>query len=362
VSRERWRVEVITSRERLSELGPAWSDLFEQDARATPFQSPEWLLAWADCFAEHGSLRVVVLWNGERVLLWLPLRLSERDGLRSLSWLGAGVSDYLDVLAAPAAGTEAFDVLLGVLRELATDADQIDLGDLPAHSPLLALPQPRLQLEPAAICPRIEPGSDPEAYLRSMPAWLVRNLKQSERRLRARGELLWRSADAATTQPLLEAFFELHAARWHARGSSGVLAHPSVQAFHRLAAPRLLARRLLALEVLFLDARPVAAVYSLRRADTYLYLTGFDPSVETVSLGSLLFWRTIRRAIQERCEGVDLLRGQEPYKYHWGARDTQTYRLASTALAQQTSTPAAQAACGATGSARPNNCLRTKSA
>jgi CelD/BcsL family acetyltransferase involved in cellulose biosynthesis len=362
VTRQRWRIEVVTQPERLAAIEGAWRELFQQDLGATPFQSPDWLLPWAECFAARGSLRVIVLWDGTRALLCLPLLLVERGGQRTLSWLGAGLSDYLDVLASPGAGSDALAAALAVARELATEADRIELADVPANSSLLSTRAPGLQVAPGSICPRLQPGGDLAAYERRLPAWLARNLQRSERRLRARGRTHWRSAESGGAPELLEAFFELHAARWQARGTPGVLDHSSVRAFHHRAAARLLARGLLALDVLFLGDRPVAAGYAFVRSRAYLYLTGFDPSLQGVSLGSLVIWQAIRRALQERREAVDFLRGQEPYKYAWGATDTQTYQLVLSPTALQSGSANDQAARGATGSASPSNCCRTSSA
>jgi CelD/BcsL family acetyltransferase involved in cellulose biosynthesis len=359
MTRQRWQIEVVTEPERLAAIEAPWRELFQQAPDATPFQSPDWLLPWAECFAARGSLRVIVLWAGTRALLCLPLLLVERGGQRTLGWLGSGLSDYLDVLASPAAGSDALAQALAAARELAADADGIELGDVPANSLLLAAHPSELALEvaPGAICPRLRPGVELSAYERSLPAWLARNLQRSERRLHARGHAHWRSADSASAPALLEALFELHAARWRARGTPGVLAHPSVQAFHRKAAARLLARGLLALDVLCLGDRPVAAGYALVRSRAHLYLTGFDPNLEGVSLGSLVIWRAIRRALQEQRESVDFLRGQEPYKYAWGAADTHTYQLSLHARpAPQTGSARDQAARGETGSPRPSNC------
>lgn len=362
MTRQRWQIEVVTEVERLAAIEAAWSELFREDRSATPFQSPDWLLPWAECFAEPGGLRVIVLWSGGRALLCLPLLLVDRGGQRTLCWLGAGLSDYLDVLASPAAGADALAEVLAAARELASDAHRVELGDVPGKSLLLATPEFGLQVVPSAICPRLHPGPDVAAYERRLPAWLARNLQRSERRLYARGQPRWQRADLASAPALLEAFFELHGACWQARGTPGVLEHPSVRAFHRSAAPRLLERGLLALEVLCLGERPVAAGYALVRSHAHLYLTGFDPTLEGVSLGSLVIWRAIRRALEEQRESVDFLRGQEPYKYAWGATDTQTYQLLLSASQQRPSSVTDQAARGATGSARPSSCWRTKSA
>jgi CelD/BcsL family acetyltransferase involved in cellulose biosynthesis len=343
------RVEIITHAERLRAFEPEWQELFAADRAATPFQSPDWLLPWAECFAEQGTLRVIVLWVGARAVLCWPLRLLQHDGQRRLGWLGEGLSDYLDVLATPDADERAFELGWAALRELEADADRVELGDLPERSPLLRAPRPGWSVRAGAVCPKLEPGSDALAFVRSLPTWLARNLRNSERRLELRGAPKWRIAGASDAGALLQDLFALHGARWRARGEAGVLDHPSVQAFHRAAAPRLIARRLLQLEVASWAGRALAAAYSLVRGHTYLYLTGFDPSIEGVSLGSLVIGRVIQRSIVEGRQEVDFLRGQETYKYAWGATDRRSYVLQREARPRQ-------AARGESGSASPSSC------
>jgi CelD/BcsL family acetyltransferase involved in cellulose biosynthesis len=322
------RIELVTELGRLLAIEPALQQLYARAAGATPFQSPDWLLPWAEAFPGGGAQRSLVLWQRDRALAWLPLVLASRAGESTLAWLGEGLSDYLDIVADPAAASAALSDLWEALRSEARAVDRVDLNDVPAQSPLRteleSLPIARCEI--AAFCPVLSPGPDRGAYLRGLPPWLQRNVTRSLGRLARQGELSWRRM-ASGEHALLDVFFELHSARWAAQGEPGVLAHPSVRAFHRQAAPRLIARGLLELDVLFCAGRPVAASYALVRSGAHLYLNGFDPSVAGVSLGSLVIEHAIGSAIEQRRERVDLLRGQEPYKYAWGARDTNTYRL-----------------------------------
>jgi CelD/BcsL family acetyltransferase involved in cellulose biosynthesis len=324
-----FRVEVVTERNRLWALEVELLDLFARDRRATPFQSPDWLLPWVDCFTESGELRVIIVRKEGRAVVCLPLRLVERDGQRTLVWLGEGISDYLDVLLDGFAGAGARSVALQALHRVAGEAERVILGDLPEHSPLLALPEQALLLErrPGSVCPSLRPSTDVAHFEASLPRWIVRNVQRSQARLARRGRVVWERAHPGNAVALVDAFMALHTARWRAAGSGGVLEHPSVRAFHQKAAPRLIERGNLELDVLYLSDRPVAASYVLVRSEAYLYLTGFDPALENVSLGSVLIYRAILRAIERRRGVCDFLRGQEPYKYDWGARDTPTYCL-----------------------------------
>ena len=59
------------------------------------------------------------------------------------------------------------------------------------------------------------------------------------------------------------------------------------------------------------------------------FKTGLDPSLDKLSLGSLVIERAIERATQSGAPVFDFLRGAEDYKYAWGAADAFTYAARS---------------------------------
>ena len=97
--------------------------------------------------------------------------------------------------------------------------------------------------------------------------------------------------------------------------------------FLREAVPELLSAGLLRLYGLRLDGRIVAGLLALhdgRRA--HGYLTGFDPGLGNLGLGSILIGHVMTEAHREGLAEMHFLRGQEPYKYTWGAEDRPTFR------------------------------------
>ena len=102
----------------------------------------------------------------------------------------------------------------------------------------------------------------------------------------------------------------------------------AVRRFHREAAPGLLARGALCLYAMRLDGDVVATLYTLRhRGRVFLYLSGFEPAAARLNPGTLLIGHAIEEAAREGAAEVDFLRGGEPYKYTWGARDRPVWRL-----------------------------------
>jgi CelD/BcsL family acetyltransferase involved in cellulose biosynthesis len=120
----------------------------------------------------------------------------------------------------------------------------------------------------------------------------------------------------------LDQLVRLHGARWATRGEDGVLADDPVLRFHALALPRLVVAGLARLSTLTIEGQVVGAHYGLQSGPrAYAYLGGFDPSFSFESPGTILVGRAIEAARQDGATEFHFLRGQEAYKYEWGAAD-----------------------------------------
>src|SRR5207244_7775209 len=140
--------------------------------------------------------------------------------------------------------------------------------------------------------------------------------------LERRGAVRVEGATSANLDELLEALFALHAARWQRRGLPGVLADDVVQQFTRDAARRMLDAGALRMEATRVDERIVAVFYGFAFGDTvYYYLSGYDPELEKLSVGTLMVAHAVEQAARDGAATFDFLRGAEEYKYAWGGKD-----------------------------------------
>ena len=154
-----------------------------------------------------------------------------------------------------------------------------------------------------------------------IPARKLRKLRMARHRVARRNGQIER-ADAASASLHLDALFRLHAARWESRGERGVLADAAVRRFHISALPGLVGHDLLRSYLLRIEGRVAGIFYGFQSGDRLLaYLGGFDPDFGFESPGTVLMGHAIEVAIGEGLREVLLLRGQEPYKYEWGAID-----------------------------------------
>ena len=100
-----------------------------------------------------------------------------------------------------------------------------------------------------------------------------------------------------------------------------------VQRFHRDAARRMLAAGALRLYATRLAGRVVAVFYGFALGGTtYYYLSGYDPELEKLSIGTLIVAHAMEEAVREGAAVFDFLRGAEEYKFAWGATERMNRR------------------------------------
>ena len=82
------------------------------------------------------------------------------------------------------------------------------------------------------------------------------------------------------------------------------------------------------LSLMRVDGHAVAANFSFDYEDRiYLYNSGYDPSERDLSAGIVLLAQNIEQAIQSGRSSLDMLRGDEAYKYRFAAKDEIIYRI-----------------------------------
>lgn len=323
------RVRHCTRREELEAEERRWTALWARVPNATPFQHPAWLLPWMRVLGPE-RLHGFVASRGEELAALLPLFPWVDAGRPRLSLLGAGISDYLDPLVEGDV-REIWPALSGALSAADLQLEHCELTDLSARCALVGVAEVGAEVDQVGVCPALDLPESYSEYSNALPGWLRRNVKQGLSRAQRHGVITFRRATPEDVGERLEALIRLHALEWGARGQSGVLADERVASFHRQAAPGLVRAGLLRLEVMELEGEPIAALYGLvgqRRA--YQYIGGYHPEYSRWNLGSVMIARAIEEAIDRGLCQYDFLRGAEPYKYAWGARDVPLQRLSWT--------------------------------
>jgi CelD/BcsL family acetyltransferase involved in cellulose biosynthesis len=347
-----------------------WDGMAGRSPWATPFSSWAFQRAWWDAYGDNAHEETLLVCrdgagaDGDPIAI-VPLmhrhEVEPSDELthstirhgrpRSLTpvpgnaraiFFGASYhADYATLLAAPgdlpAVAASVADYLASPASR---DWDAVDLRRLrcvdPAGHALAAALGAReiangwtLNIDREDVCPvvTLPEVDDIEAYLATLGKKERHEVRRKVRRAAGVGEIRLRES----TDPLaeLDDFIDLHQKRW---GDDGLF--PPTKGGDQ---SRLFVRRLfelfgpdggLGLTFLTVGDRRIAAGIHFETTDSLLfYNAGIDPDARDLSPGVVMTWAYIRRCLERGLRRLDFLRGDESYKYEWGAIDEPIQRV-----------------------------------
>lgn len=320
-------IEVLQDADALARAETDWWDLWRRSPEASPFQAPAWLLPWWEVF-QPGELRTVAVRDGGRLVALAPLYREDGPYGRRLLPLGIGLSDLSDWLIDPACPDAAGAALAALLAF--DDWDVLSLEDLRPGAAALAFASPSglsERVEAQSACPVLALPGPGGTLGDALPAGKLRKLRMARNRSARRSGFAVEAVGTEAVDAFLDELFDLHGSRWATRGESGVLSDAQVRRFHAVSASRMAAQGLARMYRMRIEGTIVGAFYGLADAGSvYAYLGGFDPAFAFESPGTVLIGHAIEAAIGEGARAFDFLRGQEPYKYEWGAQDRWSQR------------------------------------
>jgi CelD/BcsL family acetyltransferase involved in cellulose biosynthesis len=325
------RVERVSGWDALGIGEAGWNRLVERCRAPVPFSTWQFQTAWYHAFAP-GPLHLFAAQDGagEWVGL-LPLyETASPEGpvLRLVG--GTDVADYLDLIAVAGREEEVWKALLPVLAE--GPAPSLDLRPIPAASStpglLASLAESAGLTFRVAVeerCPVIELPGSWDAYLAGLSGKDRHELRRKLRRAEASKPRVEVARTPAAMAALMDGFIALHR---RSKVGKARFMDEAMEVFFRDVGRELSRAGLAALWMLWLEERPAAALFCLEQAGAVsLYNSGFDPEARALSPGVVLIARTIEDAIARGFVRYDFLRGEEPYKYGFGAAATEVLRV-----------------------------------
>jgi CelD/BcsL family acetyltransferase involved in cellulose biosynthesis len=299
-------------------LEEEWDALWRRCPRATPFQHPAWLLAWARHYAP-GRCGAAALRSEDRLVGLLPVFCWEG----ALLLAGTGPSDRGDALLEPGFKDDAL-LLLRALPEAAPEPfDRIDLQQLAPDSALLPHAPDGWKASMEQGDPCLLAPLEGELGLANTSSRQRSHWRHALRRLDKLGGTVGLAAEDEIAIAI-EDIILLNALRW---GEAGVLHDGLLQRLLRDAGPALHRAGLLRLHQVLLDGRRIAALMVLAGPWAHHgYNGGFDPAHAKLSPSAILVGQAMAQAHREGRTTFDFLRGQESYKSVWGAAPAPMHR------------------------------------
>ena len=317
--------------DRFEAVGEArWSDLLAQSASPAPFLSWPWQTLWWEAFGDGRRLWILGVADSSGALAGLLPLYEKVPGLWQLVG-GVDISDYLDLIALRGREEEVWAELL---HHRAAEPDAWDLHCLRAASPtvsLLPFLAPAFGLstliQREERCPVVGLPESWEEYLARLSGKDRHELRRKLRRL----ERQWPDATIrshAVPDGLDGAMDTLLSLHRRSRTGKARFMDARMEDFFRRVAAALAARGWFRLWFLEHEGAAVAGFFCLEFAGTVgLYNSGFDPAHAPLSPGIVLLAHAIRDAIERRFARFDFLRGEEPYKYGFGALPEDLFNL-----------------------------------
>jgi CelD/BcsL family acetyltransferase involved in cellulose biosynthesis len=309
-----------------------WSRLVHEDPAGTFFHQPSYLKLYWEEFGESTDDLVLVFGedDGEQVGAVGLERVG--DTLRFLG--GVEITDYMGPVVRPEAKTAFVSALWPALLGR-DDWVSADLWGIPADSgwyELLggAAAAAGLSVEEAAdhdgVAPFLELPPTWEDYLGSLPSKLRHEIKRKAKKLEAdAGPFRIVTAGTQDLVPLLDRFVELHRL---SEGPKGIFMVPGMEIFFRRLGERFLSSGAFRLHFIEVAGQLAAGTIGFRWGDrSYLYNSAFDRSWGALAPGMVLVGEDIRLAIEDGATGFDMLKGDYPYKYRFGATPRAVRRM-----------------------------------
>jgi CelD/BcsL family acetyltransferase involved in cellulose biosynthesis len=329
------QIEIIKTREHFNTLGNEWNQLLMHSASHVPFLRHEYLSTWWSTLGggewSHGDLCLVAARHTNGVLCGIaPLFFTKNlEGEAALMFLGSiEISDYLDVICRQENMEPFITAALDHLLEAdVPDWQVLDLYNILEDSPTLPVLEAEAKRrgleynqEKNYHCPYISLPGDWETYLAGIDKKQRHEIRRKIRRAEnADLPVRWYIVDEESSlENEIEAFL-------------GLMAQDSdKQAFLTDAMRTQMDKAVRAafregwLQLAFLEVGGEKAAGYLNfdyRNHIWVYNSGIDYQFSAYSPGWVLLGYLLEWANQQQRQAFDFMRGDEDYKYRFGATD-----------------------------------------
>ncbi len=311
-----------------------WDKLAIETPGATVYHSPHWLQPTARTADAIGTLRLMTVHDGERLVAAVPLERRWGGHWRTIGYL---TNAYHDPLIAEAGREEAIDALLRGILQIDPQLKDMTFQLLSPGSPYLeSLPRlakavglPGSHTSPTTTDTVVPLAATWEKYLESLPGHDRRELRRKIRKCEEKGraKMVVHETEDAVRKALDETFALMEAEGGGKARKTKWIFRPLMKA---AAGPLARSGRLVVYQLLIED-QVAAGNIALPQQNRQLMFNGaIDQKHRDWSPGIVLWGMIIRRAIELGQPTLDLLRGLSTYKYELGAAEYPLLQLTLT--------------------------------
>lgn len=338
---EPMQIDVIERFETFNGCRSNWDSVYAADPDANVFLSWDWQSRWLH-EVDQGWLILAARSqaNGDDYVAFFPLRLNARPFktggfYTEMLMAGARFADYTGVIARPEyvdAAIDAFGQRLnamswGVFRLASTRISEDSHARLVRHFPQdqceILTDQPFLDSagNDNSICPFVELPDTWDAYLSGLSANTRQKLRRLLRKVDADPDLQITLAGPDTIDRSIETLVDLWSRQWSERKGDNL---GSIQEVIQTMLRHYCDLGILHMPILWRGGEPaglLACLTDRRKHVMHFFIGARDERHNSLQPGLTLHAFNIRQAIGMGLTRYDFLRGNERYKYSFGAID-----------------------------------------
>ena len=324
-------------------LAHQWDTLLACSSTNNPFLTWQWQKLWWNSWHHNRHLRIVtVREEGGKLCGLAPLCAEEKDGKQVLMLLGStDVCDYLDCIVVQGQEERFYRTLLSHLLASAGKPVTLQFNSLQHHSPAITFFTADshrkgypVEVSREDTAPALDLPATLTSYLNTLTKKDRHEIRRKKRKAEKEGVVTFHKiVHPSQVQEIFPRFIALF--RKTAPNKDAFLT-PEREQFFLSVAEEFSRRAWLELFVLSLDKKEVAYLLSFLYNNTlYLYNAAYDPDYASISPGIVAITYCLEETISRGIKCFDFLRGDETYKYRFGARDNHLYRLTVNLLGEK---------------------------
>lgn len=320
-------------------LAQQWNQLTALSSTNTPFLTRQWQKIWWSYKSDDRSLRIITVRDESGKPCGIaPLYSEKKNGAEKLMLLGStDLCDYLDFIVAKDEEEHFYHTLLSYLVTTSTKQTTLCLNSVQQYSPTLAFFKEIahhkgyvLDIEVEDTAPSLNLPGNFEVYLKGLTKKDRHEIRRKMRRAEKEGIIAFKKLDQLSQiMDTIPHFLDLFRKSMDKKDE---FLNSEREGFFIAMAEELSKMGWLELFALILDEKEIAYLLCFNYHDTlYLYNSAYDPDYSSISPGIVVITCCLEDAINRGIKRFDFLRGNEAYKYHFGAKNhtlnTLTLRL-----------------------------------
>lgn len=316
-----------------------WDRTLQESSSNTIFLTFDWVVTWCKTYSEEGKVFILLITDDEELIGIAPLTIisSRIFGLpiKRLKFVGYNYLYYKDFIISRKR-EECLNLILFYLRDNSQLWDGIELSNIPHGSLKFNLFQNTCltlgyfyYIKKGLPCPYVTLNNDWNDYWESRGKATRKNTINQIKRLKKSGVFHYKiCVDINTFNKAVNIFFAQHIKRRIARWQISEYRRVKRRNFIIRIGKIFLKTKYLQFSFLELNDKILATCYGFKyNGKVYYYSPSFNLEYAKYSPGKVLLYYIIKNSFNENICEIDLLSGEDYYKFHWATNVRDNYQI-----------------------------------